>query len=113
MHDLNPELHRVHRELGYKRLNRPWAKIEIVLGLGAAGIGLCLASHAPVLETMAFGVILFVLGGYLTLAGHRSHLYQSNTELAAFFLRELDRLTEGRASGGTVETNLLTDLQRL
>ena len=94
MHDLNPELHRVHRELGYKRLNRPWAKIEIVLGLGAAGIGLCLASHAPVLETMAFGVILFVLGGYLTLAGHRSHLYQSHTRLAAYLMTALSRVKD-------------------
>jgi hypothetical protein len=36
-------------------------------------------------------VFLFVLGGYLALAGSRSHLYQSSNELTAFLLEELHR----------------------
>jgi hypothetical protein len=72
--------------LGYKPLNRTWAKLEIALGLTAAGVGLLLgnwSTHAeperlPLLLVAA--LLLFVLGGYLALAGHRSHLYQSLNE---------------------------------
>jgi hypothetical protein len=39
---------------------------EIHIGLGACGLA------------------LFVLGSYLALAGHRSHLYQSQNKLAAY-----------------------------
>jgi hypothetical protein len=37
------------------------------------------------------GLGLFTLGGYLALAGHRSHRYQSNNELAAYLVEELPR----------------------
>jgi len=43
----------------------------------------------------AVGLALLVLGGYLALAGHRSHLYQSNNELAALLLENVQRL-EGK-----------------
>ena len=33
--------------LGYKPLNRTWAKLEILFGLTAAGIGLLLGNWAP------------------------------------------------------------------
>jgi hypothetical protein len=36
----------------------------------------------------AAGLLLFVLGGYLAMAGHRSHLYQSNNKLAAYLVAE-------------------------
>jgi hypothetical protein len=36
--------------------------------------------------------VLFILGGYLALAGHRSHIYQSNNELAAYLAGEIRTL---------------------
>jgi hypothetical protein len=96
MSDPKQELTELHRHLGYKSLNRFWAKLEIVFGLGALGVGLRLlpfglAPKAPndELLTAALGIVLFVLGGYLAMAGHRSHLYQSNNELTAYLLSEL------------------------
>ena len=88
----------LHADLGLKRLNRVWAKGEILLGLTAAGIGLLLGGWAvnqPSVSTLHAlgGLLLFVLGGYLTLAGNRSHLYQSNNELVAY-LAELIRRPE-------------------
>lgn len=91
--------------LGYKPLNRTWAKAEILLGLTAAGAGLLLGVRAavqPLAELpwgfAAAGLALFVLGGYLALAGHRSHLYQSNNELTAFLADEIHNKSAGRSS---------------
>jgi hypothetical protein len=90
-------LTRLHAALEYKRLSRAWAKVEILFGLLATGIGLLLGtwavSRGPDVE-WAFagaGLGLFTLGGYLALAGHRSHRYQSNNELAAYLVEELPR----------------------
>jgi hypothetical protein len=94
MSEAKKELAELHRRIGYKPLNRRWAKLEILFGLGAAGAGLLLlelfvrtANDQPLVA--AAGIVLFVLGGYLALAGHRSHLYQSNNELIAYLLSEL------------------------
>lgn len=86
-------LGRLHHDLGLRRLNPLWAKFEIVLGLVtvAAGLlgGMRLAAHEARTGEDAFWAAwvgqaaLVVLGGYLALAGHRSHLYQSNNRLAA------------------------------
>jgi hypothetical protein len=82
-------LDRLHDDLSLKRLNPLWAKLEIVFGLTAAGGGLLLGvsmSRRPDGgEPLFWGaaLALFVLGGYLAMAGHRSHLYQSNNRLAA------------------------------
>ena len=83
-------LARLHRDLGLKRLNPLWAKLEIFLGLGAAAAGLVSAvrlAARPEAEVPTWAwlgpVLLVALGGYLALAGHRSHLYQSNNRLAA------------------------------
>jgi hypothetical protein len=62
-----------------------WAKVEILLGLLAVGLGLLLGVWALTRKEIEWGLaapglILFVLGGYLTLAGQRSHLYRSNIE---------------------------------
>ncbi|HKI31900.1 MAG TPA: hypothetical protein VKA46_08525 [Gemmataceae bacterium] len=91
----------LHAALGYKPLSRPWAKVEILLGLLAASVGLLLGTWAVSRPTevewpfAAVGLALLVLGGYLALAGHRSHLYQSNNELAALLLENVQRL-EGK-----------------
>src|SRR4051812_2187818 len=83
-------LDRLHRELGLKRLNPLWAKLEIFFGLFAAAVGLIGAVKLAALPdgtlppwTWLAPALLVTLGGYLALAGHRSHLYQSNNRLAA------------------------------
>lgn len=86
---LADELDKLHAAAGFKRLNPMWAKAEIVLGLIGVGCGLLLEFRSAraddlYLPLAAAGLALVVLGGYLTLAGHRSHLYQSNTRLAAY-----------------------------
>lgn len=92
-------LDRLHRDLGFKRLNILWAKLEIFFGLFVVGCGL-VAPWRLVMMVRPGGevpewawlapVLLVTLGGYLALAGHRSHLYQSNNRLAAH-LAELIR----------------------
>jgi hypothetical protein len=84
----------LHQRLGYRRLSRAWAKAEILLGLAAAGAGLLLGSFAltgpePAWALAAGALGLFVLGGYLALAGHRSHLYQSSTEQLVLLIEEI------------------------
>jgi hypothetical protein len=86
---------------GYRPLSRTWAKVEILLGLCTAGSGLLLGdwvmsrSAAELDWTLAAGgLALFVLGGYLAMAGHRSHLYQSNNEQTACLIDEVRRLKD-------------------
>jgi hypothetical protein len=98
MNDPKDSLKELHAHLGYKPLNRFWAKVEIFLGLSAAGIGLLVGgwsvSRPAVLwEFTAGALAIFVLGGYLALAGHRSYLYQSANELTAY-LAEVLRHTQ-------------------
>jgi hypothetical protein len=94
-------LARLHAALGYKPLKRTWAEIELLLGLFAAGVGLLLGTWAVSRPAevewlpVALGLALFVLGAYLALAGHRSHLYQSSNELTSLLLEHLERL-EGK-----------------
>jgi hypothetical protein len=92
--DRAERLARLHAAIGYKPLNRTWAKLEIGLGLLAAGIGLLVGQQLPGPEGWIAGLALFVLGGYLALAGHRSHLYQSNNELIAYLADELRTHTD-------------------
>ena len=86
---LASELDRLNAAAGFKRLNPLWAKLEILFGLIAAGCGLMLEMRATRSDEIhsplaACGLALFVLGSYLALAGHRSHLYQSQNRLAAY-----------------------------
>ena len=78
-------------------------KCEIFLGLTAAGVGLLLGCHfasRPVNEIewglVAATLALIVFGGYLTLAGHRNHLYQSSFEQTAFLIEEMQILKAGK-----------------
>lgn len=93
-----PRLAKLHAELGLNRLNPIWAKVEIFGGLFAVAAGLLMMlwsarQPADVLTTLAVGgLALFVLGGYLAMAGHRSHLYQSNNLLAAYLADEIRKL---------------------
>ncbi|MGE3805600.1 MAG: hypothetical protein AB7K24_13070 [Gemmataceae bacterium] len=92
-------LDEVHARLGHGKLTRSFAKLEILFGLTAAGLGLLLGNWStsqPVPDwLLATGsLFLFVLGFYLALAGHRSHLYQSNNELTALLLAELRALSK-------------------
>jgi hypothetical protein len=96
-------LSHLREALGYRPLTRPWAKAEILLGLLAVGLGVFLgdwavsrAGDGPAWFPAAAGLLLFVLGGYLALAGHRSHLYQSGNELAAYLAEEIRSLTVGK-----------------
>ena len=90
----------LHARLGYRPLSRTWAKAEILLGLTAFGVGQLLGPWALARGGEAWGLAaaalaLVVLGGYLTLAGHRSHLYQSANEQTALLLEELRRTRQG------------------
>ena len=85
----------LHRRLGYRKLSRGWAKVEIFLGLLAAGTGMLLGGYSLsnlVWEQIAASLTLFVLGGYLALAGNRSHLYQSAGEQLALLVEEIRKL---------------------
>src|SRR5262245_57466191 len=101
MTDHDRALADLHAALGYKRLHPAWAKLEILLGLVAAGVGLFLGQWAlsrPDADVSwalaAAGLALFVLGGYLTLAGHRSHVYQSLNHVAAYLAGRFTRLQD-------------------
>jgi hypothetical protein len=88
--NLKESLTALHDALGYRSLRRAWAKAEIFLGLFGAGVGIFLGQWTarPGGEfpwgVAGAGLVLFVLGGYLALAGHRSHLYQAANERAAY-----------------------------
>jgi hypothetical protein len=110
MIDLDDARRQLHADLGYKPLHKMWAKLEIVFGLLAVGMSFLLMlawampggqrdkDFLPRGEPLlaGAGLVLFILGGYLTLAGHRSHLYQSKNEHTAYLLEQLRRQAEKR-----------------
>lgn len=92
--------------LDLKPLSKIWAKVEILLGLCSVFLGLTVVfapvpnirpfgstESSPLLGTLT-GLVLFVLGGYLAMAGHRSHIYQSNNLLTAFLAEEIRKIRE-------------------
>ncbi len=91
-------LNRLDADLGHRSLNKIWAKMEIFIGLLTMGAGLLLGVWAVTksldftVEFILISLSLFTLGGYLALAGNRSHLYQSNNRLTAY-LAEMMRLS--------------------
>ncbi len=87
MIDTEKSLAELHSALGMKKLNPVWAKIEIFLGLAAAAAGVMVAMRTSVeidWLRIIVSMALMVFGAYLAMAGHRSHLYQSNNKLAAY-----------------------------
>lgn len=93
---------RLRADLRLRRLDPLWAKLEIFLGLLAVGGGLLLGvwsvtRHDVDFVFAAVALMLFVLGGYLGLAGSRSHLYQSNNMLAAYLADMIrhDKMKQG------------------
>ncbi len=81
----------VRRALGWKRLSLVWAKLEIVAGLAVAVLGGRVRTGAGPIAWA--GEVLIVLGLYLAMAGHRSHLYQSMNRQTAYLLQMLERAT--------------------
>lgn len=70
----------------YAALGRPapallWSKLEILLGLAAVGVGLMWVDEPGALAWTAPALV--TLGGYLALAGHRSHIYDAMTRQTA------------------------------
>jgi hypothetical protein len=94
-------IHELLQPLGLRPLNRLWAKAEIFLGLTCVFLSMSI-QFGPFPLMRPFGspeqghlaglltcLVLFVFGGYLAMAGHRSHLYQSSNELTAFLVEEI------------------------
>ena len=102
MSDLEKARAELHQELGYKPLSKVWAKLEIFFGLLAVGLGIMLMLSRLLFTNPLFpprpesesvlvaGLGLFVLGGYLALAGQRSHIYQSMNDHTALLLKRLN-----------------------
>jgi hypothetical protein len=93
---IDDQLDRLHVDLRLKRLNPIWAKAEILLGLIAASSGLLIGIYGVVRSDgesnwllLVASVLLQTLGTYLALAGHRSHLYQSQNKLAAWLATQI------------------------
>lgn len=79
--------------LGLARLSPAWAKAEIAGGLAAATLGIKLVPLDGMIALA--GAALVVLGVYLAMAGHRSHLYQAmnrQNALLAKMIRDLGPL---------------------
>jgi len=84
------------RRLGRKPLNRAWAKCEIFGGLACVWLSIRWIDGVALFDlsytaTLAVSLGLFVLGGYLAMAGSRSHLYQSANATAAFLLEAIEK----------------------
>jgi hypothetical protein len=59
-----------------------WSKLEMLVGLAGIGAAVVWTSQPDRPMPWASGVLI-ALGGYLALAGHRSHLYDSMTRQTA------------------------------
>lgn len=87
---------RLYQDLGWHRPNLAWAKLEILLGLISVSGGHLLSIYTIVHAGPTWfwlfllgSLLLQSLGGYLALAGHRSHVYQSNNKLTAWLANRL------------------------
>lgn len=82
------EMYAIEKAIGLKKLTPTWAKAEIFGGLACVWGGLCLLRFD---DTLTISFFLFVLGGYLAMAGSRSHIYMSSNILAEFLWREIEK----------------------
>lgn len=103
MTDLDRTREQMFRDLKRHPLNLGFAKFEILLGLIALAIGQVLILWA-VRQTIDWGfliggVMLFSMGGYLAMAGHRSHLYQSANDQTAYLLHKY-RMNKSSSNSG-------------
>jgi hypothetical protein len=97
-------LAQLRKALGHRPLTRPWAAAEMLVGLAAVGLGILLdlwvvgrqGEATSTWSGAAAALVLFVCGGYLALAGHRSHLFQSHHELADYLAQEIRSLKEAQ-----------------
>jgi hypothetical protein len=97
LRSVQASLESLHRDLGWKQLNPWWAKLEILAGLAVAGVGIAILSQPLAIAELPIkvaGLAVFVLGAYLAMAGHRSHLYQSNNLLASWLVQALKEQNE-------------------
>ena len=101
MIDTETSLTALHSALGMKKLKPVWAKMEILLGLAAAAAGLMVAIRilaSALVEIdwvrIIVSMALMVFGAYLAMAGHRSHLYQSNNKLAAYLAEGISKRSQ-------------------
>jgi hypothetical protein len=101
MIDTETSLAELHSAFGMEKLNPVWAKMEIFLGLAAAAAGLMVAirvlSSASVeidWVRIIVSMALMVFGVYLAMAGHRSHLYQSNNKLTAYLADRISKRSQ-------------------
>ena len=92
----NSEELRLDQELGFHPRSLVWPKMEILLGLVAVSSGHLLSIYTIVHAgptyfwlLVATSVLLQSLGGYLALAGHRSHFYQSQNKLTAWLAAQI------------------------
>jgi hypothetical protein len=81
MSTLDPHVTAVYVALGRRVPKLWWSKLEIFLGLAAIGLGLVWAGEPGALAWTAPPLV--TLGGYLALAGHRSHIYDAMTRQTA------------------------------
>lgn len=91
----------VYASLGRRPPALWWSKLEIGLGLAAVGLGLFWGR-----EPGRFAFVmppLVTLGGYLALAGHRSHLYDAMTRQTAATWARLGASSETGRDRSTVE----------
>jgi hypothetical protein len=118
----NESLERLHRDLGFQRLSHWWGRAEMFLGLLTMAVSMFVMLYLavdilqgaiqrtfqrdPAPTAVLTGLIgpgigaafLFAFGGYLTLVGHRRHLYESNDRLTAYLADVI------RAQGRTADT---------
>lgn len=100
---IDASLDQLYRDAGFRPLSHWWGRAEMVIGLTAMALGafgMILVSTEVLRQTamdvsrkeefrfptgpVVGCVLLFVLGGYFALAGHRRHLYESGDRLAAY-----------------------------
>lgn len=69
---------------GLRRIATLVQHVSVLVGLGMVGAGLPRIFEFTLISNQFSGILLFAVGGWLTLAGHRGRQYQSQYRLAAY-----------------------------